>query len=198
MAAEPSAIRWQQDDDGIVTLVLDAPNQSANTMKRRVTASMRAVVDRLEARREGIAGVIVASAKSTFMAGRDLNDLEALTRERAHEFAASVRESKALLRRLEKLGRPVVAAINGSALGGGLALALACHHRIVVDDPRIRLGNPEVTLGLMPGAGGVVRTVRMLGLSDAWRRCSWRALVTDRRQPRRSGSSTSGCLRPRS
>jgi 3-hydroxyacyl-CoA dehydrogenase/enoyl-CoA hydratase/3-hydroxybutyryl-CoA epimerase len=78
-----------------------------------------------------------------------------------------VRENKALLRWLETLGRPVVAAINGTALGGGLEIALACHRRIVVDDPRIQIGQPEVQLGLLPGAGGVVRTVRMLGIVSA-------------------------------
>ena len=74
---------------------------------------------------------------------------------------------KADLRRLETLGRPVVAAINGAALGGGLEIALACHHRIVVDDPKVDLGLPEATLGLLPGGGGVTRTVRMLGIQSA-------------------------------
>ena len=74
---------------------------------------------------------------------------------------------KARLRRLETLGRPVVAAINGAALGGGLEIALACHHRIVVDDPKVELGLPEATLGLLPGGGGVTRTVRMLGIQAA-------------------------------
>ncbi len=75
--------------------------------------------------------------------------------------------NQAVLRRLEKLGRPVVAALNGSALGGGLELALACHHRISLQHPKIQFGFPEVTLGLLPGAGGVVRTVRLLGLQEA-------------------------------
>ena len=74
---------------------------------------------------------------------------------------------KADLRRLETLGKPVVAAINGAALGGGLEITLACHHRIVVDDPKVDLGLPEVTLGLLPGGGGVTRTVRMFGIQSA-------------------------------
>jgi 3-hydroxyacyl-CoA dehydrogenase/enoyl-CoA hydratase/3-hydroxybutyryl-CoA epimerase len=78
-----------------------------------------------------------------------------------------VRQGKALLRSIETLGKPVVAAVNGTALGGGLEIALAAHHRIVVDDPSIQLGFPEVSLGLLPGAGGVVRSVRMLGVSAA-------------------------------
>ena len=92
---------------------------------------------------------------------------EGHARRHAAEFAGWVRENKALLRRLETLGKPVVAAINGAALGGGLEIALACHHRIVVDDPKVQLGLPEVQLGLLPGAGGVVRTVRMLGIVNA-------------------------------
>ena len=78
-----------------------------------------------------------------------------------------VRELKAQLRRLETLGRPVVAAINGAALGGGLEIALAAHHRVALDDPKVVLGFPEVQLGLLPGGGGVTRTVRMLGIADA-------------------------------
>ncbi len=78
-----------------------------------------------------------------------------------------MRENKAVLRRLETLGKPVVAAVNGAALGGGLEICLACHHRIVVDDPKIQLGFPEVQLGLLPGAGGVTRTVRMMGIVNA-------------------------------
>jgi 3-hydroxyacyl-CoA dehydrogenase/enoyl-CoA hydratase/3-hydroxybutyryl-CoA epimerase len=111
--------------------------------------------------------VIITSAKKTFFAGGDLNDLKSATREHSDEITKFVHDGKAVLRRLETLGRPVVAAVNGSALGGGLEIALACHHRIVVDDPKLQLGFPEVSLGLLPGAGGVTRTVRMLGIVDA-------------------------------
>jgi 3-hydroxyacyl-CoA dehydrogenase/enoyl-CoA hydratase/3-hydroxybutyryl-CoA epimerase len=82
-------------------------------------------------------------------------------------FAQSVRHTKTLLRRLETLGIPVVAALGGSALGGGLEIALACHHRIAVQGPRVVFGFPEVTMGLLPGGGGIVRTVRLLGLKNA-------------------------------
>jgi 3-hydroxyacyl-CoA dehydrogenase / enoyl-CoA hydratase / 3-hydroxybutyryl-CoA epimerase len=160
-------IRWERDADGVVVLTLDDPNQSANTMNADYAASMKATVERLEAEKDSIAGVVITSAKKTFFAGGDLNDLKAVTPENAADFAGWVRENKALLRRLETLGRPVVAAINGTALGGGLEIALACHRRIVVDDPEVRLGQPEVQLGLLPGAGGVVRLVRMLGIVDA-------------------------------
>jgi 3-hydroxyacyl-CoA dehydrogenase/enoyl-CoA hydratase/3-hydroxybutyryl-CoA epimerase len=162
-----SAIRWEQDADGIVTLTLDDPEQSTNTMNQRYVESMGATVDRLEAERDSITGVVVTSAKKTFFAGGDLNNLVAVTPDSAGEFAAHVALVKSQLRRLEKLGKPVVAAINGAALGGGLEIALACHHRIALDAPGSKIGFPEVTLGLLPGAGGVVRTVRMLGIADA-------------------------------
>ncbi len=167
MAAESSTIRWDRDDDGVVILTLDDPHQSANTMNAAYQASMRATVERLRAERDEISGVIITSAKKTFFAGGDLNELKQATKEQAEEVATFVRENKAMLRALETLGKPVVAAVNGTALGGGLEIALACHHRIVVDDAKIQLGFPEVQLGLLPGAGGVTRTVRMLGIVNA-------------------------------
>src|SRR4051812_45049342 len=162
-----STIRWEQDSDGIVVLTLDDPNQSANTMNEAYARSIRATVDRLEAEKDSITGVVVTSAKKTFFAGGDLNDLKKVTPETADEFGGFVREGKAVLRRLETLGKPVVAAINGAALGGGFEITLACHHRVIVDDSKAVVGFPEVQLGLLPGAGGVVRTVRMLGIVDA-------------------------------
>jgi 3-hydroxyacyl-CoA dehydrogenase/enoyl-CoA hydratase/3-hydroxybutyryl-CoA epimerase len=162
-----STIRWEQDADGVVILTLDDPNQGANTMNEAYARSMAATVDRLEAEKDSITGVVITSAKSTFFAGGDLNNLRAVTPENGEEFAAYLKEVKGQLRRLETLGKPVVAAINGMALGGGLEIALATHHRIVVDSPKIQLGFPEVSLGLLPGAGGVVRSVRMLGIVNA-------------------------------
>jgi 3-hydroxyacyl-CoA dehydrogenase/enoyl-CoA hydratase/3-hydroxybutyryl-CoA epimerase len=165
--AEASTIRWEQDDDGVVILTLDDPNQSANTMNAAYATSMKSTVERLQAEKDSIAGVIITSAKKTFFAGGDLNDLKRATKENSDEIATFVRDNKAMLRRLETLGKPVVAGVNGAALGGGLEIALACHHRILVDDPKIQLGFPEVQLGLLPGAGGVTRTVRMLGIVNA-------------------------------
>jgi 3-hydroxyacyl-CoA dehydrogenase/enoyl-CoA hydratase/3-hydroxybutyryl-CoA epimerase len=163
-----STIRFERDDAGIVTLTLDDPAHSANTMSEAFGRDFLATLDRLEAERDDITGVVVTSAKKTFFAGGDLNSLGSLGpgSDPAQVFER-VGRIKAMLRRLETLGRPVVAALNGSALGGGLEIALACHHRIVLDNPRIEIGFPEVTLGLLPGAGGVVRTVRLLGIVDA-------------------------------
>jgi 3-hydroxyacyl-CoA dehydrogenase/enoyl-CoA hydratase/3-hydroxybutyryl-CoA epimerase len=160
-------IRWEQDADGVVILTLDDPNQSANTMNEAYKASMHATVERLEAEKDSITGVILTSAKRTFFAGGDLNDLKQARKEDAAEVAQMVRDIKADLRRLETLGKPVVAAINGAALGGGLEICLATHHRVIVDDPKAVLGFPEVQLGLLPGAGGVTRSVRMFGIADA-------------------------------
>jgi 3-hydroxyacyl-CoA dehydrogenase/enoyl-CoA hydratase/3-hydroxybutyryl-CoA epimerase len=160
-------IRWEQDADGVVLLTLDDPNQSANTMNELYERSMAATVDRLERERDGITGVIVTSAKKTFVAGGDLRLLIQADREHIAQVRENLTAIKRQLRRLETLGRPVVAAVNGTALGGGFELSLACHHRVVADDPKLRLGFPEVTLGLLPGAGGVVRTVRLLGAADA-------------------------------
>jgi 3-hydroxyacyl-CoA dehydrogenase/enoyl-CoA hydratase/3-hydroxybutyryl-CoA epimerase len=160
-------IGYHRDPGGVVTLTLDDPSQPANTMSRAYAASMTAAVDRLEAERDAITGVIVTSAKQTFFAGGDLPEMIRATPADAPALTALLTTIKADLRRLETLGRPVVAAVNGSALGGGLEIALACHHRIALDAPGSRIGFPEVTLGLLPGAGGVTRTVRMLGLAAA-------------------------------
>ncbi len=165
--SESTTIRWDKGEDGIVVLTLDDPGQSANTMNEAYVTSMGATIDRLEAEKDDIAGVVITSAKKTFFAGGDLNDLRTVTKAQAGEFADGIRVVKGQLRRLETLGRPVVAAINGAALGGGLEICLATHRRIVVDDPKAQLGFPEVQLGLLPGAGGVVRSVRMLGIVDA-------------------------------
>jgi 3-hydroxyacyl-CoA dehydrogenase/enoyl-CoA hydratase/3-hydroxybutyryl-CoA epimerase len=168
-SSQTSAVRYERDTDGIVTLVLDDPTSSANTMNQLYSDSMAAAVDRLEAERAepGVTGVVVTSAKKTFFAGGDLKSMVQAGPDDAARIFAEVETVKAQLRRLETLGVPVVAAVNGTALGGGLEIALACHRRIVVDDPKLQLGLPEVTLGLLPGGGGVTRTVRMLGLSSA-------------------------------
>ncbi|MDX1804997.1 MAG: 3-hydroxyacyl-CoA dehydrogenase NAD-binding domain-containing protein [Alcanivorax sp.] len=164
--SEQTAIRWEQDADNIVTLTLDDPNQSANTMNELYGKSMAATVERLEKEKDNIAGVIITSAKKTFFAGGDLRDLLKAKKEDGQTFLDNVTEIKRQLRVLETLGKPVVAAMNGTALGGGLEIALACHHRIAINDKSAQFGLPEVTLGLLPGGGGVTRVIRMLGIQD--------------------------------
>ncbi|MGV9863037.1 3-hydroxyacyl-CoA dehydrogenase NAD-binding domain-containing protein [Rhodococcus koreensis] len=165
--SQNSIIRWDRDDQGVVVLTIDDPSQRVNTMNAGFVDALASTLDRIEAERDSITGVVVTSGKSTFFAGGDLGDLRGATKDRIEEFSAFVDRNSGLLRRLETIGRPVVAAINGSALGGGLELALAAHHRVAVDDPKTIVGLPEVTLGLLPGAGGVVRSVRMLGVERA-------------------------------
>ncbi|WP_327676080.1 3-hydroxyacyl-CoA dehydrogenase NAD-binding domain-containing protein [Kitasatospora sp. NBC_00458] len=162
-----TTIRWEQDQEGVVTLVLDDPTQSVNTMNEAFTADFEAAVARLAGLGDALRGVVVTSAKKTFFAGGDLRMLSAARPEDAAAVFEKSMRIKRALRTLETLGRPVVAAINGSALGGGLEIALACHHRIALDTPASRIGLPEVTLGLLPGGGGVVRTVRLFGITDA-------------------------------
>jgi 3-hydroxyacyl-CoA dehydrogenase / enoyl-CoA hydratase / 3-hydroxybutyryl-CoA epimerase len=164
---EQKAVRREKGEDGIVVVTLDDPGRSANTMNDRYVAAMGACVDELVADRENITGVIVTSAKKTFFAGGDLDALIRTTEADAAEAMERSMVVKRQLRRLETLGRPVVAAMNGTALGGGLEIGLACHHRIGLDAKGVVYGLPEVTLGLLPGGGGVVRTVRMLGIANA-------------------------------
>ncbi|UQS92269.1 3-hydroxyacyl-CoA dehydrogenase NAD-binding domain-containing protein [Pseudomonas chlororaphis subsp. piscium] len=161
------AIRYEKGQDQIVVLTIDMPGQSANTMNAVYREAMAACVARLQAEQESIAGVIVTSAKKTFFAGGDLNELIKVGKPEAQAFYDMVLTLKGQLRALETLGKPVVAAINGAALGGGWEICLACHHRVALDDPSLQVGLPEVTLGLLPGGGGVVRMVRLLGLEKA-------------------------------
>ncbi|MGW2231471.1 3-hydroxyacyl-CoA dehydrogenase NAD-binding domain-containing protein [Streptomyces formicae] len=164
---ESTTIRWEQDDTGVVTLVLDDPNQSANTMNQAFKDSIAAIADRAEAERDSIRGIIYTSAKKTFFAGGDLKDMIKIGPENAQLAFDTGTEIKNSLRRIETLGKPVVAAINGAALGGGYEIALASHHRVALDAPGSKIGLPEVTLGLLPAGGGVTRTVRLMGITDA-------------------------------
>ena len=158
---------WELDGDGIVTLTMDDPTQPVNTMNQVFRDSLKATVTRLAAEKESIRGVVVTSSKKTFFAGGDLHDLLKAKPEDAAAMEAMVNDMKADLRTVETLGVPVVAAINGSALGGGLEIALACHHRVALDVKGSEIGLPEVTLGLLPGGGGTVRMVRMFGIQTA-------------------------------
>ncbi|MCA9970949.1 MAG: enoyl-CoA hydratase/isomerase family protein [Anaerolineales bacterium] len=158
-------LSYEKSPDHVVTLTLDMPGRSANVINAEFGAALTAAVARLAAEPD-LAGVIITSAKKTFLAGGDLEWLLAATDPTAVFHAAE--QLKAAFRRLETLGKPVVAALNGAALGGGLELALACHHRIALADPRLKLGFPEVTLGLLPGGGGVTRLTRLLGLQAAF------------------------------
>ncbi|AXQ31134.1 3-hydroxyacyl-CoA dehydrogenase [Solimonas sp. K1W22B-7] len=162
-----SDIKWQKDAEGIVILTLDAEGASANTLTEGFERALTATVQRLATERESITGVILTSAKKTFFAGADLNRFLSFTSAEVPALSAELNQMKADLRTLETLGVPVVAAINGAALGGGYEIALACHHRVALEVRGSEIGLPEVTLGLLPAAGGVTRTVRMFGIQKA-------------------------------
>ena len=156
---------YEKDADGIVTLTMDMAGP-VNAMNADFREAIRWLADKLEAE-EALKGVVFASAKKTFFAGGDLKEMEQAIPGTEQQWFDKIEKLKHQLRRIEKLPIPVVAAINGAALGGGLELCLACDHRIAWNSPNVVLGFPEVTLGLLPGAGGVVRTIHKLGLDRA-------------------------------
>jgi 3-hydroxyacyl-CoA dehydrogenase / enoyl-CoA hydratase / 3-hydroxybutyryl-CoA epimerase len=151
-----------ESDTGIAVITWDAPDSPVNVKNRAAIAAFSAAVaDAIG--NSAVKGVIIASAKKDFISGGDLDELrQART---PAEAGALVRDIGQCLRRFETSGKPFVAALNGSAMGGGLEVALACHHRIAVDDPALRLAFPEVTLGLIPGAGGTQRLPRLIGIA---------------------------------
>ncbi len=157
---------YEKDANNIVTITMDMTGP-VNTMNAEFRTLFPQTVERLEKERDNIAGVILASAKKTFFAGGDLKELVSIEKGGEEKFFKEGLEMKSFLRRLECLGKPVVAAINGVALGGGYEVCLACHHRIAINNPQTLIGFPEVTLGLMPGAGGVVRLISKIGLEKA-------------------------------
>ena len=160
-----SVFQYEKDADGIVTVTMDMSGP-VNAMNDEYRDAMGATLDRLE-QEEGLTGVILASAKKVFFAGGDLHALLAVTPDDLEEFMQGAETVKAQLRRLEKLPVPVAAAINGAALGGGFEICLACNYRVAWNDRSVELGLPEVSLGLLPGGGGVVRMTRLLGLEKA-------------------------------
>ena len=159
------AFKYSKDENNIVTLTMDLEGRSANVINMAFGASFRETLAKLQAETE-LRGIILTSAKETFLAGADIDEMFATND--AKLFFDRAQELKAGLRWLETQGKPVVAAINGTALGAGFELALACHYRVVQDKPKVELGLPEVTLGLLPGGGGVTRMVRLIGLQPAF------------------------------
>jgi 3-hydroxyacyl-CoA dehydrogenase/enoyl-CoA hydratase/3-hydroxybutyryl-CoA epimerase len=165
-----SGFAMQTDVDGVAVITMDMPNQPVNTMNDTYATLMSATLDALRAgiRDGSIKGVVLTSAKKTFFAGGDIAKIIEYQAKKAWgECVRSLGVMKRQLLELESIGVPVVAAINGTALGGGFEICLACHHRVALDAPDVFVGLPEVTLGLLPAAGGIVRSVRLLGLAKA-------------------------------
>ncbi|WP_280154851.1 3-hydroxyacyl-CoA dehydrogenase NAD-binding domain-containing protein [Piscinibacter sp. XHJ-5] len=153
--------------DGIATVTFDEPGSAVNTMCLALQQDLTEVVSRIVADRAGLKGIVLQSAKPTFFAGADLKSLMRLTEADAQQGFREIEQMKKNFRALETLGLPVVACLNGSALGGGWEVALAAHHRIAVDEGRAQFGLPEVTLGLIPGGSGITKMTRLLGLLGA-------------------------------
>ncbi|RYF31975.1 MAG: 3-hydroxyacyl-CoA dehydrogenase [Comamonadaceae bacterium] len=157
-------IDYSVDGDGVASIVW---NNTAGDVNIQNTESMAAFVRAVNTAIEDpeVKGIVIASAKRDFLAG---GDLDAVYAARTPEAAiANVRALGACLRRMERSGKPAAAALNGSALGGGLEMALACHYRVAADIARLRVGLPEVTLGLIPGSGGTQRLPRLIGIAAA-------------------------------
>src|SRR6202166_5149434 len=166
------------DGEGIALVTWNAPGRTMNVIDMTAIEELSSIVEEL-ATDGAVKGVVITSGKDTFCAGADLTMLQTLSRTFADlvvargEEAATARlfdESRKLsllYRRIETCGKPWVAAINGTAVGGGFELALACHHRIAADNQRTRLGLPEIKICLFPGAGGTQRIARMLAPAHA-------------------------------
>ena len=156
---------YQKDADNIVTITMDMDGP-VNAMNEHFVPLLKGAVDKLEAE-DNLRGVIIASAKKTFFAGGDLNWLISIKPGTEAELFENTQAIKSHMRRLERLPVPVVAAINGAALGGGFEICLCCNHRIAWNHRSVQLGLPEVTIGLLPGAGGVIRMSKLLGMEAA-------------------------------
>ncbi len=160
-----NTVTFEIDTDGIGLVTFDQPGRAMNVLNPDLVTPFAAIFERLE-NEDAIKGLVLTSGKSTFIVGADIDQLTAITT--AEEAFKLCEELKALLRRIEKCGKPVVAALNGTALGGGLEVALACHARFALDDAALKLGLPEVKLGLLPGGGGTQRLPRMIGIQKSF------------------------------
>lgn len=156
------------DSDGIAIITIDLKDRSMNVVSPEFIGEFDQAIDQI-AGNAGIKGAVITSGKSSFIAGADLLQIVDEIDPAADPKVAFAKWSglQQLYRKLETCGKPIVAAINGTALGGGLELCLACHYRVAADNPKAKLGQPEVQVGLLPGAGGTQRLPRMIGLEAA-------------------------------
>ncbi|MFF5235306.1 enoyl-CoA hydratase/isomerase family protein [Dactylosporangium sp. NPDC000521] len=162
---QSGSARWSWDADGVVTVTLDDPGRTANMLNRRHYDGLGACLDDLTRKLDRLRGVVLTSAKRSFVAGPDFEPDEITPDEAAgtYDLLTPLRDQA---RRLETLGRPVAAALNGSALGGGFELALACHYRVGPNDPSVVWALAETGMGIIPAGGGTVRATRMFGIAE--------------------------------
>ena len=160
------ATAWQveRDADSVVWLTIDKPGTSANVLSSGVLRDLDALLQPLT-KNPPRAVIVISAKKSGFIAGADIKEFTGIAN--LEDGFRLIRAGQEVLNRLEALPCPTVAAIHGFALGGGLELALACRYRVAVNDERLSLGLPEVQLGIHPGFGGTVRTVRLVGVRPA-------------------------------
>ena len=159
-------INYNVDSDGIATITWDMPNRSMNVLNE---ASMTAYAGALETAMKDakVKGIIITSAKDSFIAGADLEMILSLDTSDASKLMEQFSTLQKLFRSQETGGKPVVAAINGTALGGGFEMCLASHYRIAAANPKTKIGQPEVKIGLLPGGGGTQRIPRLIGVQNA-------------------------------
>ncbi|MBO6825294.1 MAG: enoyl-CoA hydratase/isomerase family protein [Sneathiella sp.] len=157
-------INYSVDNDGIATISWDMPDRSMNVLNNGSIPAFKEAVEKTIAD-DNVKGVIITSAKPDFIAGADLEMLQGWNG--AEEMFENGMELQMLFRSMEKGGKPFVAAINGTALGGGFEICLACHRRIAADNPKAKIGLPEVKVGLLPGGGGTQRLPRLIGIQPA-------------------------------
>ena len=153
--------------NGIATLTFDEPDSPVNTMCLQWQSDLTEATAQVLKDKAAISGIVLASNKTTFFAGADLKGLMRNTATDARTIFTEIERMKKNFRTLETLGKPVVSCLNGAALGGGWEVALVGHYRVAVDDKKIQFGMPEVSLGLIPGASGITKTTRLLGLMGA-------------------------------
>src|SRR3569833_838550 len=166
------------DADGIALVTWDMPDKSMNVISMAAIEELSGIVERVATEKD-VKGAVITSAKDAFCGGADLTMLEGMgaiyadtVRKQGEEAAAKFvfeesRKLSLLYRRIETCGKPWVCALNGTAMGGGFELALACHYRVAADNPKTRLGLPEIKVGLSPGAGGTQRVPRIVQPQDA-------------------------------
>ncbi|MBL8315487.1 MAG: enoyl-CoA hydratase/isomerase family protein [Rubrivivax sp.] len=162
-----NAVKLELGSDGILVATMDLPGRPMNVVGDALMQGIEAAVHKLA--EANVKGLILTSSKADFCAGGDLDRMSKWTKPE-EPFEGSMAMKK-VLRQMELQGKPVVAAINGHALGGGLEIALACHARIAIDSPKLKLGQPEVKLGLLPGGGGTQRLLRLVGMQQAMQIC---------------------------